>query len=71
MKEHLAFATGLLFAVIALARCFPPDKQVEAAAGYEAQQAACIAKFNDKPSIDACRDKVKAAWTAKDAGGDQ
>lgn len=35
---------------------------------YAAQQAACIDQYADKPSIDKCRDRVKKAWLATDAG---
>lgn len=53
-----------------LAACFPADKKIEAAAGYEAQQMRCVEKFSTKAEIDHCRMEVKLAWSATDAGGD-
>lgn len=74
MNIRIFVATGVaLFAALFIighcTACFPADKQVEAAGGYEAQQLACVDRFGTKPEIDACRDKVKAAW-ATDAGKD-
>lgn len=43
----------------------------EAAAGYEAQQMACVDKYAIRGDIDRCRARVKAAWaTVPDAGVD-
>ncbi len=55
---------------LALAGCFPADKKVEAAAGYSAQQTKCVEQYATKSEIDACRDRVKAAWAVTDAGQD-
>jgi len=68
-----AFMFGLLglvvFAINECA-CMPEVKSVEAAAGYEAQQLACVDRYADRANIDACRSKVKAAWAkgCADAG---
>ncbi len=59
-----------LFVVAKCTACFPADKTIEAAGGYEAQQLACVDRYATRPEIDACRNKVKAAWAAGDAGGD-
>ncbi len=48
--------------------CASGPRQLEAAGTYEAQQRACVDRNPDRKSIDACRDKVKAAWS--DAGVD-
>lgn len=73
MKDNLAFVIVLVGLLLLSARflfgCFPEAKEVAAASGYEAQQMACVDRYADKASIDACRDKVKAAW-ASDAGKD-
>ncbi len=55
--------------LLVFASCFPADKTVEAAGAYEAQQQRCVAQYSTRKEIDACRDKVKAAW-ATDAGKD-
>lgn len=50
---------GLAFAI----GCQSPEaKRSEAASSYAAQQADCIANNQSREAIDACRDKVKAAW---------
>ncbi len=64
MLIGLAIALGRLFA-----GCFPADKEVAAASGYEAQQLRCVDQYADRASIDKCRNRVKAAW-ATDAGKD-
>lgn len=54
-------------------------KADEAEAGYLAQQLQCVDQYPDRPSIDACRAKVRAKWmhdagiteTVTDAGRDQ
>lgn len=74
MKTRYAFtfAALLVAAYAALTyctACFPADQKVEAAGAYEAQQLACLSQYADKPSIDKCRNDVKAAWAA-DAGKD-
>lgn len=64
-------ATG--FALLAGQACFPADKKIEAAAGYEAQQARCVERYDNRASIDACRARVRAAWSTDgsvDAGDD-
>jgi len=50
--------------LIFIAGCFPVDKGVEADVGYKLQQGACIDRNNTRAAIDACRDRVKAAWAA-------
>ena len=49
------------------AGCFPVDKTIQADVGYKLQQGACIDRNDTREAIDACRDRVKAAWS-KDAG---
>lgn len=50
--------------------CSSPDaKRAEAASTYAGQQAACISENKTRETIDACRDKVKAAWSP-DAGAE-
>ena len=58
-------------AAVVLVACSPPPetKRAEAAAGYASQQADCIANNKTREAIDACRDKVKAAWSS-DAGAE-
>lgn len=43
-------------------------RRLEAAASYEAQQLACVDRNPDRASIDACRARVRAAWSPSDAG---
>ena len=69
MLDVAILAALSLQTILATADCFPVDQQVEAADGYKAQQAACIAQYADKASIDACRARVEAAW-APDASPD-
>jgi len=45
-------------------------KQIEAASGYEAQQMSCIDQYARRADIDACRARVKAAWSTVDAGSE-
>lgn len=67
MKTRIALA---LVAGLALAACLTDVVKKDVAAGtYAAQQKACIDQNADRPHIDACRDRVKAAWT-DDAGSD-
>lgn len=67
-------AFAILVAATCVARlaagCFEQPKQIEAAAGYEAQQMRCVEQYADRASIDACRAKVKAAWLVTDAGSE-
>lgn len=58
-----------LFVIAKCTGCFPVDKQLAAASGFEAQQLACVDRYDDRASIDACRAKVRAAWVT-DAGKD-
>lgn len=59
-----------LFSLAACNSCSSPEtKRVEAASAYAAQQSDCIVQNKTREAIDACRDKVKAAWDA-DAGVD-
>lgn len=73
MKDHVAavvLLVGVIIAVRLLVGCSPSElPEAAAAAGYEAQQMACVDQYADKAAIDACRDRVKAAWAA-DAGKD-
>jgi hypothetical protein len=51
-----------------LAGCLTDEMHKDVAGGlFAAQQAACIDKYADRPSIDKCRDEVKRKW-ALDAG---
>lgn len=73
LRKLVAYGLALfafLFVIGALhTGCFPETKSVAAAVGYEAQQMRCVEQYADKPSIDRCRNRVKAAW-ATDAGKD-
>jgi len=59
---------GLLI-IAHCAGCFPVDKQIEAAGGYEAQQMRCVAPTRTASTSTDAADRVKAAW-ATDAGKD-
>lgn len=63
-------AFSLVVTVYMFVGCAAADPKVEAAAGFAAQQLACVDNNADKPAIDACRAKVRAEW-AVDAGGDR
>src|SRR5882724_10389101 len=71
-RETIAAGLMLLVGLLIIAHCagcFPVDKQIEAAGGYEAQQMRCVDHYANRVDIDRCRDRVKAAW-ATDAGKD-
>ncbi len=73
VKCLLVVTLGPMFVILlvmALVDCFPAEKKVEAAIGYEAQQRACVGKYATKAAIDKCRDDVKANWRTLDGGGD-
>jgi hypothetical protein len=51
-----------------LAGCLTDEMHKDVAGGlFAAQQNACVDKYADRASIDACRARVRAAW-AVDAG---
>ena len=58
-----------LLSLTACNACGASDKRAAAASGYAAQQAECIANNKTREAIDACRDKVKTAWSS-DAGAE-
>ncbi len=61
--------TSLLQLLLLSIACTPADRVPEAAAGYEAQQMACVDRYATRGEIDRCRAKVKAEWaTVPDAG---
>jgi hypothetical protein len=62
-------AIGLGFARC-LAGCLTDEMHKDVAGGlFAAQQNACIDKYSDRASIDACRADVKRKWSI-DAGAD-
>ncbi len=69
MRKALLSLFALAVTAIVVACGSPETKRAEAASGYAAQQADCIAKYKTRSEIDACRDAVKAAWS-NDAGAD-
>jgi hypothetical protein len=72
MTRNMGFVllVGFILLISRVLACFPADSKVEAAAGYAAQQLACVDTYADKHNIDACRAKVRAAWAVTDAGKD-
>ena len=67
MKTRITIA----LAAFTLVACLT-DQMTKDVAGvtYAAQQQACIDKYADRASIDACRDRVKREWATADAGAD-
>jgi hypothetical protein len=69
-RPILAFVIvgAMLAAARCLTGCLTDEMHKDVAGGlFAAQQAACIDKYADRPSIDKCRDEVKRKW-ALDAG---
>jgi hypothetical protein len=62
-EVKLIIIAFIAYILVAAAGCFEQPKQIAAAAGYEAQQMRCIEQYNDKESIDKCRERVKKAWS--------
>lgn len=58
---------SLVVVLVVLSCGSPEGKRAQAASTYAGQQADCIASNKTREAIDACRDKVKAAWS-NDAG---
>lgn len=69
MRETIVFIALMAVILILTVRCTPAELAQDAAASsYEAQQMRCVEQYAKKADIDACRVKVKLAWSTLDGG---